>query len=352
MSRRLHFVGSLPPELSDDHRKAMSWVLDHAGEHELVSLPRDLDPNWVINYLRGLAEREAFEVRRPGSYDSYTDMRRYGVRRGHPLRPVDVSMGRAAAVREVLAEFRALRAARSDLAGTPLQVSVPNALDMALFAFAGRPLSALRYLRVFEQAVVDEVTELVAVDGADLLWQLESPSVLISMNMVRWLPGGPVVVARLLARQVGGLLCRFPTDAAVILHLCYGDYKHTEWFSPRSLAPAVAFLNRLAVVLDRAGRPLPPVHVPCAYGAHPAPTTERFYRPLRRLDRRWRLIAGNVSEADTEASATSLRLFEEAAGRPVYAVAAACGLGRRTPDQAAQAVDAMIATAASPTSTR
>lgn len=326
----------------------MGWVLDRVGDRELVSLPCDLDSDWVVSYLRGLAERDVFQIRRPGDYDSYTDMRRYGVRRGHTLRPADVSMNRATGLGEVLAQFRQLRTARPALAGKRLQISQPNALDMAIFVFAGRPLSALRYLKVFEQAVVDEVSELTQASGRDLVWQLESPSVLISMNMVGWLPGGPALVAGLLARQVGGMLRRFPTDAETILHLCYGDYKHTEWFSPRSLAPAVTFLNRLAAVLDRAGRPLPAVHVPCAYGQHPASTDERFYRPLRRLDRRWRLIAGTVSEEDKSASSTSLRLFEEAAGRPAYAVATACGLGRRTPEQAAHAVETMIATAASP----
>src|SRR3954447_16346452 len=116
MERSVHFVGSLPSDLSTSPRQAMEWVLDHARGHRLISLPCDLDPNWVIAYLRDLAEREAFEIKRPGEYADYDDMRTHGVRRGRRLRPDDVSMRRTERLREIVDEFRALRAERPELA--------------------------------------------------------------------------------------------------------------------------------------------------------------------------------------------------------------------------------------------
>ncbi|WP_345356096.1 hypothetical protein [Actinoallomurus liliacearum] len=337
----MHFVGSLPPDVCGTPREAMEWITRQVGDHRLTTLPCDLDPNWIVAYLRTLAERPAFEVDRPGEYTGYKDMRRYGVRRGHKLQPADVAMAREDALREMLEEFRALRAERPELADVRLQLSLPNPLDLAIFVFEGRPWLSLRYLSVFTQAVVDEVTAFNAVTGQDVVWQLETPSVLVGMDMAKRLPGGRSFAARLLARQVAGLLGRLPADADVILHLCYGNLANTELVAPRDLGPAVKYLNFLAPALRRAGRPLPPVHIPAAYGAHPSPRTEEFYRPLRRLDPEWRIIAGIAAATDPEGSAESLRLIEAAAGREAYAVATACGLGRHTVEQAARAVEAM-----------
>lgn len=323
----------------------MEWITDQVGDHRLTTLPCDLDPDWIVAYLRTLAERPVFVVKRPGEYTGYEDMRTYGVRRGHKLRPADVSMDRKDALRKTLEEFRALRAERPELAGVRLQLSLPNPLDLAIFVFEGRPWLSLRYLPVFTQAIVDEVTTLTAVVGQDVVWQLEAPSVLVGMDMAKRLPGGRALAARLLARQVAGLLTRLPADAPMILHLCYGNLGNTELVAPRDLGPAVEYLNLLAPALRRRGRPLPPVHIPAAYGAHPSPRTEEFYRPLRRLDREWRVIAGIATATDPEGSAESLKLLEAAADREAYAVATACGLGRHTVEQAEKAIEAMAVAA-------
>lgn len=319
----------------------MQWIIDHSHGQRLTALPCDLDPDWIVGYLRGLSEREALEVKRPGDYGGYENMRTYGVRRGHRLRPEDVSMGRDDRLREVLDEFRALRAERPELADLRLQVSLPNPLDLAIFVFSNRPWRSLRYLPVFAQATVEEVTALTAIAGQDVVWQLETPSVLVGMDMAKRLPGGRTLAARLLAGQVADLLARLPADAAMTLHLCYGDLQNSEMFAPRDLGPVVRYLNLLAAALRRRGRPLPPVHIPAAYGAHPAPRTERFYQPLRRLDPEWKVIAGIAAAADPAGGADSLRALEAAAGRRAYAVATACGLGRHTVDEAERAAEAM-----------
>jgi predicted negative regulator of RcsB-dependent stress response len=70
-----------------------------------------------------------------------------------------------------------------------------------------------------------------------------------------------------------------------------------------------------------------------------------FYRPLRRLDKDWRVIAGVVSPEGAQDSIRSLAMFEAAAGRTAYAVATACGLGRCTVEDAELAAAATVATA-------
>ncbi|GAA0352333.1 hypothetical protein NE235_32395 [Actinoallomurus spadix] len=261
MSRHMHFVGSLPPDVCGTPRQAMEWITGRVGGHRLTALPCDLDPDWIVAYLRNIAARPAFEMKRPGEYTGYEDMRRYGVRRGHELQPADVSMDREDALREMLEAFRALRAERPELADVRLQLSLPNPLDLAIFVFEGRPWLALRYLPVFTRALVEEVTAFAPVGGRDVVWQLETPSVLVGMDMAKRLPGGRSLAARLLARQVAGLLTRLPAETDVILHLCYGNLGNTELVAPRDLGPAVTYLNHLAPALRRHGlRPGTPHH--------------------------------------------------------------------------------------------
>lgn len=354
----LHFVGSLPAELTAlDDAEVLSWLLKQSAPHPVTALPRDLDPDWVVAYLRSLSGRDAFEVGRAGEYAHYDDMRVYRVRSGRTLRPEDVTMGRADRIREVLAAFRVLRERDPALADVRLQISQPSPLDLSAFVFggaavatnlplgpavrhAGALVTALRHVPTFTDAVVDEIAGLSDV-ADELVWQIESPIALLSMVRTDSLPGVRDLLARRVAAQLAGLLARLPATVHPVLHLCYGDYQHAELMAPTSLAPAVRLLNALGRALRRRGRDLVPVHVPCAYGAHPAPTDPAFYRPLAGLADEWPLIAGVASAAEPESGVESLAQFEAAAGRPAHAVATACGLGRHTPDAAERAIGAM-----------
>jgi methionine synthase II (cobalamin-independent) len=193
--------------------------------------------------------------------------------------------------------------------------------------------AALRHYGVFRDAVVREVAEAHDRFGDELVFQLEAPTVLVGL----WSVPDAVrpAVARVLARQVAGVLTRLPADAKVVLHLCYGDLAHISLVRPTSLKPAVLFLNSLAPLLRR-GRPA--VHIPAAFGDQPPPTDDRFYEPLTRLDAEYPLYAGVVDHRDPDVSRTALSLFEAASGRPAEAVSTACGLGREPLAMATRAV--------------
>ncbi len=198
---------------------------------------------------------------------------------------------------------------------------------------------------MFVEAVLAEMAGLVADYGDLLTWQVESPIAQLALVKASRF-GAQAPVGRLVAGQLAGFLARaYDTGAQTVLHLCYGDYQHKELLAPRNLAPSVNLLNAVARILRARGVPLPPAHIPCAYGAHPAPLDPAFYRPLRRLDASWRVIAGVVSPAGVDGSLEALRLFERAADRPAYAVATACGLGRCSVEEAERAAAVTIATA-------
>ncbi|GAA5060523.1 hypothetical protein [Nocardia callitridis] len=361
MTRHAHYVGSLPGEIiSGGDLAVMRWFVENSAGKPITAIPCDLDPDWLVVYLRERAQHaDVFEAHKPGDYTGYGDFPDNRVRRGQTLRPQHVSMNRVERIGRVVENFTKLRAEHPELADTKLQVGLPNPLDVSMFVFAGRAVSgglpvgrafahanlvvrALRHLPVFVEAAITEVTEIQRRYGDLVVWQLESPFALLAMVKAtqlrsRWALG-PLV-----AQQFAGLLTRMhETGAETVVHLCYGDLAHESLLTPSTLAPAVNLLDRAARLLRQSKVPLPPVHIPCAYGPESAPLRPEFYTPLGKLDPDWQLIAGVVSPESADDSARALTLFERAAHRTSYGVATACGLGRGTVEAAKQAAATMV----------
>ncbi|WP_157362045.1 hypothetical protein [Haloechinothrix halophila] len=346
--RPIHFVGSLPPAVAETDRAAMQWMLDHVGTAELTTLPCDRDSRWIIDWLDGLRERGPMDLVLDGDSSDYTKLPVYRLGRGERLGIGDVTPGRSAEVTAALAARRQLSAAELP----PYQVSMPAPLDLALFAF-GVPaavmrrlspraavraiVSAVRYLPVFNAAVVAEiehVEHLARTWNEEIVIQLESPAVLVAYDRApraAW-----PVLTRFLAQQAAKVISAALPETQFVLHKwCRGDLGHKPIASLRDLSPMVAFTNALAARLERAGRAVPPVHVALCDGDNPPSLDASDYTPLRRLRHDIAVIAGLVDERHPESSATALELTEQALDRPVAAVAAPCGLGRRTADGAA-----------------
>ncbi|ADD43039.1 hypothetical protein [Stackebrandtia nassauensis] len=328
MSRLVHYVGSLPPEINTSPRDGMRWIIDHSADAGLSTLPWDSDPRWIVEFLLGLAERgEALEVVQSGDWGDYDKQQRYRVKSGVKLTASHVSMRRAERIRQNLAVYRELVADDSRLDGVPFQQSLPSPLDLSLFTFGQRPV-LLKHVATYADALAAEVTDLHATDGDDLVWQLEAPTVLVLLNKTpRPLRG---FVARRLAAQMAGFVERLPQEARLILHLCYGNLNDRELVAPRDLAGVDVFLNALHTRLRAQNRAIPPVHVPAAYGSQPPPVRPQFYAALGSVHADWPLVAGIVDENQPDDSRKALALFEAAADRSSHAVATACGLGRHS----------------------
>ncbi len=364
-ARYAHFVGSLPGELMTGDRAVLRWFADHTAGTPVTGLPCDLDPDWILEYLQTRGKHDVFEIVAAGDYTDYSTFPSYGVRQGRRLEPEHVAMERVERIGDVVSAWQALQGERPELAGVKVQISQPNPLDLAMFVFAGAAVSAglpvgkalrhsgvvvaaLRHLPVFTEAVLGEMTEVQQRYGDSVVWQVESPFALLSMVKAQQLRF-QWAVAPLVAGQLAGFLERMAAIGADrVVHLCYGDYGHKSLLSPRDLAPAVTLLNHTARRLHKAGLPLPPAHVPCAFGAEPAPLDPEFYAPLRRLDPGWRVIAGVASSEPGDESARARDQFEAAAGRTAYGIATACGLGRCSVAEAEQAAATTVAVAAGP----
>jgi hypothetical protein len=322
----VHLVGSLPSPLCEDPATAMGWFLDHRGKASLTALPSDRDPRWIIDWLTYyMSTVPALDQVRGGDSRGYDDMPYYRVRPGHRLRPEDVGLAR---IDQAAAAFAALERLGADEGGVPsrVQVGIPNVLDLSVFTF-GSMEDAREWVPVMRNAVVDEVSGLVARWGDRLQLQLETPAVLVAYHHTppeAW----PVLTAEL-TRQVADVFAAAP-NARWVLHLCYGDLEHVPVFHPTDVRSAVEFLNGLADLLAARGIPMPTVHLPVSGGDHPPSTDPAFFAALRHLRRGVKVIAGVVAEDYPEETREALALTVEALGTPVAGVAAACGYGRRT----------------------
>lgn len=314
---------------------------------ELTTLPCDRDSRWIIDWLDGLRDRACFELLLDGDSSDYRKMPVYRRRKGARLTPADVALGRADEVAAMLAARRQLGA----VSLPPLQVSMPAPLDLCLFAFgvpavemgrlpAGRALravgAALRYLPVFEAAIrteIEQIQKLADGAGEEMVIQLESPAVMVAYDRaprVLW----PMVTWWLAGRSAAIVAAAPPYTRFIFHKWCHGDLGHKPITRLRNLGPLVAFSNAVARRLVRAGRALPALHVALCDGETPPSVDAADFVPLAKLDAGFELIAGLVDERHPESSRVALQLTEQTIGRPVHAVAAGCGLGRRTEAEA------------------
>jgi hypothetical protein len=220
----------------------------------------------------------------------------------------------------------------------PLQVGVPGYLDMALFTFG--PLGVVRFGRTFLRAVAGQLADIHRAAGDRVVFQLEVPTALIAV--VSAPPPLRPAMAALMARLVTRQIAKAPAGSRFGVHLCLGDLGHRALRQLKTADPLVHLAN--AIVRQwPLGRRLEYLHLPMSGGDQPPTTDPAFYAPLRRLPGGVQLVAGIAHENQGEAEQVAVRTaVEKAVGRTVD-IATSCGLGRRTPEQAEQAVAAMRA---------
>lgn len=314
--------------------QAVSAALAVAGQH-VRSLPDGETGerrNWIVHIVEALAEHPDLERVCTGDWSDYDRRTRLRLRAGHRLRAETLNLGYAAAFRDNLSLHRRLRA-RYGRPELPYQVGIPSDLDLALFVLG--PIQALRYRHVFTAATAAEIHAIHALAGEEVLFQLEVPVELVLAAQIPRILRSPV--ARLLARGLARIVELAPVGAGFGVHLCLGDLANRALGHARDARPIVALTEALVQVWP-AGRRLVYVHAPFAAGDAPAPLSATFYAPLcgLRLPEGTRFIAGLLHEQHSlDQLQVALTHVERALGHPVD-VAAACGLGRRTPAQAAR----------------
>jgi hypothetical protein len=337
-SRRLHFVGTLPQ--FDDATAAFRWQ-----QAELKGQVRRLSGGetgprlqWFVPLVKALKALPQIRTVQDGEWTGYDDTDQLAVKRGGRLAPGDIPMRLGAFAREELAALDALGTpATADL---PLQIGIPGYLDMALFVFG--PIGVFRHARAFRDASAAQITDVHDAAGAAVVFQLEVPAALIAVVSAPR-PLRPLL-ARLMARLVTKQVAQAPPGSRFGVHLCLGDLGHRALKTPATAGPQMRLANALIRRWPR-DRPLEFIHLPLSGGDQPPATTAAYYDPLRRLrvPAGIPVVAGIAHEEQSPADQAAVRaLVEGALGRRTD-IATACGLGRRTPEQALRAVDSMRA---------
>jgi hypothetical protein len=227
--------------------------------------------------------------------------------------------------------FQRLRAAH----GTPqvkFQLGVPTGLAL-LFSFRN-PVTGLRYIDSFNRYLAREVNQAVQQAPNDVIIQIEVPP---ELYMAYQLPN---LLMGLAQRSIWGLVKRITPGTPIGIHLCLGDFRNEAMLAPKTLDKMVRFSN-LLVDHWPSTHPLAYIHYPLAEGATPPRLDAGYYAPLGqiKLPAETQFVAGFIHEKRTTAELGQiLAAIESARGAPV-AVAASCGLGRRTPEVAMHVID-------------
>ncbi len=333
-TRIAHLVGTVPAAGPED---AMRLALDKL-DGKLRWLPDGETGerlNWIVNIIEAMRSHPDLELAKEGDWSDYDKTPRFRVRKGHKLRADSLDFGHVACFRESYPIFRGLR----EEAGMPdlrFQVGVPGSADMANFVLG--PAALVRGRKPFHEATVREIREIHGEAGEDVVFQIEVPlELVLAAKSPSPLRGA---AAHLLAGLVVKVAADSPAGAHFGVHLCLGDMNHEALANMADMAPVVSLANAI-VARWPAHRPLDFVHAPFA-GAGQAPTLRpEFYEPLSalRIPPQTRLIAGFVYEHQSlEEQEALLRTIDRAAGRPVD-VSSACGLGRRSLEEAEAAMD-------------
>uniref|UniRef100_UPI003F496109 hypothetical protein n=1 Tax=Amycolatopsis sp. CA-096443 TaxID=3239919 RepID=UPI003F496109 len=312
-----------------DHcRAAKRSELPTGARPVLMAVPCDVDCNWIIDWLLALARVPGLRQIRTGDCRGYDRLPAYVLEDGHDLDPASLALGRPQLVEEAFAAWEQLV---GDAIPEKLQVSIPNVLDLAYF-ISGSAETAPRWLPTVQAMLAAEVREIAQRWGDRVRLQLESPAVMLSYFQTPR-EGWPQLTEQLVD-QVAALISVAP-DADWVLHtVCYGDLEHQPLFVPTDLDAAVMFLNALARRLEEMGIAMPIAHIPVTYADAAPPTDPAFYEILRQLRGDIQVIAGVTAEHHPEATAVAASLMAEVLGARLKAVGAACGLGRRTPEDA------------------
>lgn len=332
--RGVHLVGSIPAQNAE---QAMQEAVTRLG-NRLSTLPdgetgdrRD----WIVSTVRALRTHPDLEVSRDGDFSDYRHALNFRVRRNHTLRGQTLDLGYLSGYERSIEEFHLVER-DSGLRGLTFQVGIAGDLDMAMMAMG--PTRMFAHRKAFRDATVAEIDQIRERATVPVLFQLELPCELVMVAQTPR-PFRPLVAAAL-AKGVARIAEQVRPGTRFGIHLCLGDLGHRAFGTLRDAAPLVLLANAIVRAWPWT-RPLEYVHAPFAAGERPAPLEPAFYRPLSalRLPSGVRFVAGFVHEArDLAEHHRILRMIEKQWGRQVD-VAAACGLGRRTPAVACHTMD-------------
>lgn len=350
----IHQVGSYPAENAET---AMREMLDVVGPY-MRTLP-DGETGLRAGYMIGLAEilaenTDAVELI-AGDWSTVESRSQLELKR--PLSSDDLHLPYAAYALSSRAIHQAIvREYNRDL---PLQVSIPTATTTEFITIGPkkRPsptdllnpttFQTLRRLRqnypAFSLATAEEILNVIEYMPPDeVVFQLEATAemslALRSPNFLRRR------MVRSLGRRIAGLTTLAPAGTRFGVHLCTGSFQNRSERKMKTAAPMVALANAVVEAWPK-NQTLEYLHGPLASSDEPAPAEEDFYKPLTELELPTNVpfYAGLVHEKQSLDDQRRILNWTRTHARNLGGIAAACGLGRRSPEEAEAALHRSVA---------
>lgn len=269
-------------------------------------IPRDMEDSWIFRLKAG-RERLTFDF--PGWRLGYAKdaIASYGI-------------------------FAALK--REGVIGpsTRFQVSIPSVNSVCNTKTFGTDLVELEIIRAgFQGALVAEVRTIAEhIPSGELAIQYDCSWEVTDVYGAAGLAKDDAIERNV--AQFGPLAAALPADVDLGLHLCFGTFGGWPRFRPDDLSEAVNFANAIAA---KAGRSFTWMHIPAL-----DTSADAFYAPLRNLDvGEARIYLGLIH------SMTDFGERLEVARRylPEFGLAAYCGFGRLSEEEADRFLDDHLA---------
>jgi len=328
--RQTLLVGSIPGENTSE---AVSLAFDELGP-TLRAVPdgeTGTRSQWVVGIINELRNNPALKLKRDGTWANYKDHPVYSVRRGARLDPQSLNLGYDTAFHDSRSVIDAL-AREQGVTDLTYQVGVASGLDTAMLAFG--LIGAFRYRKQFNRAAADEMAKIADQAGSDVIFQLEL-GVELSASVRT-----PALLRRAVTSRMAAISVELaemaPPGSRFGIHLCFGDLgNHAMIRGLRDCSAAVGLANAIVARWPAQHR-LEYIHIPLAAGEDPPALDASYYQPLARLTLppATRLAAGFVHEKLSDDQLRVVLGHIEAASGGSVDVAAACGLGRRSPSVA------------------
>ena len=306
-----HLVGSVPLA---DAETVFRTVAGALGRH-LARLPdgeTGARKDWIAWQYGVLAATPGLE---PIAVGERGYLRKQLVRCTAP--PRFGALGYAAAARASYAIFERLQREGVIPAHVRFQVSLPTPLaPLTVFVTeADRPIVEPAY----EARLIAELGEIAGAIPHDRLAIQWDVAVEIALLEGMW-PAHFADIEQGIHTRLARLAAAVPADVELGFHLCYGDFGHRHFMSPRDAGTLVRLANTLP-------RPLAWLHMP-------VPITwidPAAYAPLAALALDTEVYLGVVHLADGVTGARA-RIALASARLPRFGIATECGWGRRPMD--------------------
>lgn len=345
----IHFLGTYPAGSADE---ALGHMLtEQTKDRVYCTTAGETDaPDWVIHQIESYRTNPAFELVTDKSWSDYDNCPSFKVAEGHTLTADDTDLHYHERAKD---SWEAFDRARQRVGNTAIkyQIGIPTPFDMSLFTLGQERGMDESAIEAFTQGTLNEIEKIHAEPfGKDVVYQLETPASLSIALQV----DDPDFRRGLVKRMID-FVARTPEDTRFGVHLCVGDLNNEAREQPQSRKASVELMNALTEMWP-AGRHLDYIHEPIAAGSkEPAVAlgtpeevrqTLEMYKHLKdlRLSPDTRYIAGLIHEGqDLESQRKVLELVKAflPEGQPL-GVAAACGLGRRSPQKAVESVQRAI----------